>query len=80
MAAVTDCSVRDFLSRSPPLRSPTAPCFFPISAEPKTSATASPTVMPFLTRSATGGGYMKPEPVPTVTRPSLSMTAQYWKS
>ena len=53
MAAVTDCSVRDFLSRSPPLRSPTAPCFFPISVEPKTFFTASPTVMPPLTYPAT---------------------------
>ena len=77
MAAVTDCSVRDFLSRSPPLRSPTAPCFFPISVEPQTFFTASPTVMPPLTYPATSGGYMKPDPVPTVSLPSLSRTAQY---
>ena len=77
MAAVTDCSVRDFLSRSPPLCRPTAPGCFPVSGEPKTFFTASPSVMRPLTYAATSGGYMKPDPVPTVSLPSLSRTAQY---
>ena len=41
---------------------------------------ASPTVLPSFTRRTTEGGYAKPGPWPTVTRPARSTIAQYWTS